>query len=92
MLRSCPGDHAASALLHRWHLSRARGAPGAPGAVSVEMSTLFDREDPMEGAPRGYIVTDGVLLGSYKFGGMLDWDADVVRGSEDATVKSCCMG
>lgn len=24
-----------------------------------------------------YIVTDGVLLGSYKFGGMLDWDADV---------------
>ena len=26
----------------------------------------------------GYIVTDGVLLGSYKFGGMLDWDADVV--------------
>lgn len=56
------------------------------------MSTLFDRVDPMEGAPRGYIVTDGVLLGSYKFGGMLDWDADVVRGSEDATVKSCCMG
>eukprot|EP00931_Biecheleriopsis_adriatica_P038427 TRINITY_DN22016_c0_g1_i1.p1 TRINITY_DN22016_c0_g1~~TRINITY_DN22016_c0_g1_i1.p1 ORF type:complete len:721 (-),score=148.04 TRINITY_DN22016_c0_g1_i1:80-2077(-) len=24
-----------------------------------------------------FIVTDGVLLGSYKFGGMLDWDADV---------------
>eukprot|EP00933_Yihiella_yeosuensis_P041218 TRINITY_DN35635_c0_g1_i1.p1 TRINITY_DN35635_c0_g1~~TRINITY_DN35635_c0_g1_i1.p1 ORF type:complete len:734 (-),score=111.46 TRINITY_DN35635_c0_g1_i1:240-2246(-) len=24
-----------------------------------------------------YIVTDGVLLGSYKFGRMLDWDADV---------------
>eukprot|EP00928_Gymnodinium_smaydae_P001733 TRINITY_DN1061_c1_g2_i1.p1 TRINITY_DN1061_c1_g2~~TRINITY_DN1061_c1_g2_i1.p1 ORF type:complete len:732 (-),score=136.17 TRINITY_DN1061_c1_g2_i1:161-2356(-) len=24
-----------------------------------------------------YIVTDGVLLGSYKYGGMLDWDADV---------------
>ena len=22
-------------------------------------------------------MTDGVLLGSYKFGGMLDWDADV---------------
>lgn len=30
------------------------------------------------GASAGYIVTDGVLLGSYKFGGMLDWDADVV--------------
>eukprot|EP00913_Durusdinium_trenchii_P033598 g31451.t1 len=29
-----------------------------------------------------YIVTDGVLLGSYKFGGMLDWDADVVRGAQ----------
>lgn len=29
-------------------------------------------------ASAGYIVTDGVLLGSYKFGGMLDWDADVV--------------
>lgn len=56
------------------------------------MSTLFDRVDPMEVAPRGYIVTDGVLLGSYKFGGMLDWDADVVRGSEAALVKSCCMG
>merc|ERR1712032_162287 len=24
-----------------------------------------------------YIITDGVLLGSYKFGGMMDWDADV---------------
>eukprot|EP00747_Dinoflagellata_sp_TGD_P206442 gnl/TRDRNA2_/TRDRNA2_80151_c1_seq1.p1 gnl/TRDRNA2_/TRDRNA2_80151_c1~~gnl/TRDRNA2_/TRDRNA2_80151_c1_seq1.p1 ORF type:complete len:541 (-),score=81.04 gnl/TRDRNA2_/TRDRNA2_80151_c1_seq1:41-1447(-) len=24
-----------------------------------------------------YIITDGVLLGSYKFGSMLDWDADV---------------
>eukprot|EP00927_Polykrikos_kofoidii_P060172 TRINITY_DN55237_c0_g1_i1.p1 TRINITY_DN55237_c0_g1~~TRINITY_DN55237_c0_g1_i1.p1 ORF type:complete len:779 (-),score=121.08 TRINITY_DN55237_c0_g1_i1:10-2274(-) len=24
-----------------------------------------------------YIVTDGVLLGSFKYGGMLDWDADV---------------
>jgi len=24
-----------------------------------------------------YVVSDGVLLGSYKFGGMLDWDADV---------------
>eukprot|EP00929_Paragymnodinium_shiwhaense_P078544 TRINITY_DN40731_c0_g1_i1.p1 TRINITY_DN40731_c0_g1~~TRINITY_DN40731_c0_g1_i1.p1 ORF type:complete len:729 (-),score=104.83 TRINITY_DN40731_c0_g1_i1:453-2639(-) len=24
-----------------------------------------------------YIITDGVLLGSYKYGGMLDWDADV---------------
>jgi len=24
-----------------------------------------------------FIITDGVLLGSYKFGGMLDWDADV---------------
>ena len=45
---------------------------GIVGMVCPQPVSELFREMP------GYIVTDGVLLGSYKFGGMLDWDADVV--------------
>merc|ERR1712137_1087685 len=38
---------------------------------------LFFIDDIFQELGIRYILTDGALLGSYKFGGLLDWDADV---------------
>merc|ERR1712087_498859 len=38
---------------------------------------LFYIDDVFRELGIRYIITDGVLLGSYKYGSMLDWDADV---------------
>eukprot|EP00929_Paragymnodinium_shiwhaense_P059625 TRINITY_DN29853_c0_g1_i2.p1 TRINITY_DN29853_c0_g1~~TRINITY_DN29853_c0_g1_i2.p1 ORF type:complete len:328 (+),score=70.82 TRINITY_DN29853_c0_g1_i2:1283-2266(+) len=54
-----------------------RGWAIPPCCKETMRHLLFYIDDIFRELGIRYIITDGVLLGSYKFGGMLDWDADV---------------
>lgn len=54
-----------------------RGWAVPPCCKETMRHLLFYIDDVFNELGIRYVVTDGVLLGSYKFGGMLDWDADV---------------
>eukprot|EP00931_Biecheleriopsis_adriatica_P007362 TRINITY_DN108651_c0_g1_i1.p1 TRINITY_DN108651_c0_g1~~TRINITY_DN108651_c0_g1_i1.p1 ORF type:complete len:610 (-),score=105.23 TRINITY_DN108651_c0_g1_i1:67-1896(-) len=54
-----------------------RGWAVPPCCKETMRHLLFYIDDVFRELGIRYIVTDGVLLGSYKMGGMLDWDADV---------------
>ncbi|CAE7407690.1 unnamed protein product [Symbiodinium natans] len=51
--------------------------PQVQGSQETMRHLLFYIDGVFKELGIRYIVTDGVLLGSYKFRGMLDWDADV---------------
>lgn len=54
-----------------------RGWAVPPCCKETMRHLLFYIDDVFRELGIRYVVTDGVLLGSYKFGSMLDWDADV---------------
>lgn len=54
-----------------------RGWAVPPCCKETMRHLLFYIDDVFRDMGVRYIVTDGVLLGSYKYGTMLDWDADV---------------
>jgi len=54
-----------------------RGWAAPPCCKETMRHLLFYIADVFDDMGIRYIITDGVLLGSYKFGSMLDWDADV---------------
>lgn len=54
-----------------------RGWAVPPCCKETMRHLLFYIDDVFRELGIRYIVTDGVLLGSYKYGSMLDWDADV---------------
>lgn len=54
-----------------------RGWAVPPCCKETMKQLLFYIDDLFNELGMKYSVSDGVLLGSYKLGGMLDWDADV---------------
>lgn len=54
-----------------------RGWAAPPCCKETMRHLLFYIADVFTELGIRYIITDGVLLGSYKFASMLDWDADV---------------
>lgn len=54
-----------------------RGWAVPPCCKETMRHLLFYIDDVFKELGIRYIITDGVLLGSYKYGEMLDWDADV---------------
>jgi len=54
-----------------------RGWAVPPCCKETMRHLLFYIDDVFRDMGVRYIVTDGALLGSYKYGTMLDWDADV---------------
>jgi len=54
-----------------------RGWAVPPCCKETMRHLLFYIDDVFRDMGIRYIITDGVLLGSYKYGTMLDWDADV---------------